>query len=474
MHRFPSKQSRPGAALLLALSLFACGGENAGSESLRPKSADKWYQRAQENFKGADVEEASDSVAKALAIVPADEEVRMLAARVSLARLEFSEALQHLKGIKGTEAAGLRGRALWYKGDLERAADQLEAMLNDPDIKDEWAKSIAKLARRGAGRIPFVLSGGLLAAVEMERISPDPNAPPTFIVDLEIDGEPALAMISTGVPELVLDRASRQEPSWVSLRFGKRIEVSDVPALTQDLSGISRELGAPIKALLGVNLLRHLNITMDYAGHQFVVRTFSPPPPPNATHLNVYYYRGGGMVLRSGVSADKTVSASLLVDTTMRFPIALDQGGWKKAGIDIKDLSPVSQDQPGIKQGTIPVLRLGAYDVQKVPGIYGAALTDLEKALTPLDLDGVLGAGLLAYFRVTMGDNGQSMWIEDNAAIQKMLNEMPAYPAPELEPPATLGIPGPQPGLLPEAPLPAPPTEKAAPKPKAPKNTPDR
>lgn len=472
------------AALLFSLSLAACGGAEGSSDSMRPKSADKWYQRAQQNFKSADVDEANDSVTKALSIIPADQEIRMLAARIALARLEFSEALQYLKGIKGTEAAGLRGRALWYKGDLERAADQLEAMLNDPDVKDEWAKSIAKLARRGAGRTPFTLSGGLLAALEMERISPDRDAPPTFIIELEIDGEPALAMISTGVPELVLDSSSRREPSWVSLRFGKRIEVSDVPALTQDLSGISRELGAPIKALLGVNLLRHLNITMDYAGHQFVVRTFSPPPPPNATHLNVYYYRGGGMVLRSGLSADKSIAASLLVDTTMRFPIALDQGGWKKAGLDIKDLTPIPQDpQQTLKQGVIPVVRLGAYDVPKVPGVYGPALTDVEKALTPLDLDGVVGAGLLAYFRITIGDGGQSMWIEDNSALQKMLEEIPSSlgaPNTGLEPPGTLGSPGLSPSNAPSpspAPAPAPPAEKspkAAPKPNSSKNTPDR
>ncbi len=473
MYKRLTQTFRTSTAALIALALAACGGAEGTSDSLRPKSADKWYQRAQQNFKTADVEEANDSVVKALSIIPADQEIRMLAARISLARLEFAEALQYLKGIKGTDAAGLRGRALWYKGDLERAADELEAMLNDPDVKDEWAKSIAKLARRGAGRTPFTLSGGLLAAIDMERVSPDREAPPTFIVELEIDGEPALAMISTGVPELVVDSNTRKEPSWVSLRFGKRIEVSDVPALTQDLSGISRELGVPIKALLGVNLLRHLNTTIDYGGHQFVVRTFSPPPPPNATHLNVYYYRGGGMVLRSGLSADKNISASLLIDTTMRFPVALDQAGWKKAGLDIKDLSPIPQDpQQSLKQGLIPLMRLGAYDIPKVPGVYGPALTDVEKALTPLDLDGVIGAGLLAYFRITMGDGGQSLWIEDNSVFQKMLEESlasPGIPNVGLEPPATLGKEPP-----PSAPAPSPAPEKSAPKPNTPKNTPDR
>jgi hypothetical protein len=414
----------------------------------RPQAADKWYRRAQQSFQSADVEEAHDSVAKALTIVPTDTDVRMLAARIALARLEFAESLRFLKGVKSTEAAGLRGRALWYKGDLEGAADELDAMLNDPEVKDEWAKGIAKLARRGAGRTPFALSGGLLAAVEMPHVSP---VVPFFVVPLEIDGDSALALISTGMAELVLDSATRQEPSWVSLRFGKRLEVSDVPALTQDLSGISRELGAPIKALLGVNLLRHLNVTIDYAGHQFVARNYEPPAPPNSTRINVHYYRGGGMVLKSGLTTDKSLEASLLIDTSMRFPVALDQGGWKKAGFNAKELKLIPEDpDQRLRQGVVPLIRLGAYDVPQVPGVFGPSLNEIEKVLTPLDLDGVLGAGLLAYFRITFGDSGRTMWIEDNAAVQKLLDD----PRGPLNMPEPAGGP---PAGSPLPPAPAPP-----------------
>ncbi len=47
----------------------------------------------------------------------------------------------------------------------------------------------------------------------------------------------------------------------------------DVPALAKDLSGISKQVNAPIKILLGVNLLRHLRPTIDSRkGSQFIVR----------------------------------------------------------------------------------------------------------------------------------------------------------------------------------------------------------
>ena len=219
LRRARPKASELASAALLAgslVALTACNGAATLEATARPKAANQWYERAQLHFKAADVEEAHDSVAKALTMVPSDVEVRMLAARIALARLEFAEALRFLKGVKSTEAAGLRGRALWYKGDLEAAADELEAMLNDPEVKDDWAKGIAKLARRGQGRTPFALSGGLLAAVEMPHVNP---VVPFFVVPLEIDGDSALAMISTGKGELVL----RQTDSGIAgtLKVGK-------------------------------------------------------------------------------------------------------------------------------------------------------------------------------------------------------------------------------------------------------------
>ena len=112
-------------------------------------------------------------------------------------------------------------------------------------------------------------------------------------------------MVATGTAEVTLDSAMRKEPSLVSLRFGGKIEVKDVPAMVQDLSGLSRQMNAPIKALLGVNLLRHANVTFDFIGGQFVVRTFSPPVPPNATRVPVFYVKGGGMVLRTAFRSEK-------------------------------------------------------------------------------------------------------------------------------------------------------------------------
>lgn len=434
----PARRLLVGFAMTAGLLLTGC--PTVGSvQTARPPTAEKWFQRAKEDYRSADVDDARDSIKRALAIVPNDPDVRTLAARISLAELDYAETLRLLKGIKGSTASGLRGRAYWYNGDLDAAADELDKLLEDPDIVDDWAKSITKLARQGTGRTPFALSGALLASTELPHVNP---YAPFFIVPVEIDGESALAMVATDSAEVALDNKTRSEPSWISIRFGGKLEVRDVPALTQDLSGISKQLGAPIKALLGVNLLRHLHATLDYEGHQFVARSFSPPQPPDATRVNLSYIRGGGMILRGKFGGDKGEPVSLLLNTSMNFPLALDEGGWKKAGIALKDLRLVPEDpDQKLRVGVVSSVHIGAFDIPRVEGVFGTPIDQVEKQIS-LDIDGIMGTGLLAPFRITFGDQGRMMWMEDPAVpLARMLAAMqnrPIGPDEELPP----GIPG--------------------------------
>ena len=75
-----------------------------------------------------------------------------------------------------------------------------------------------------------------------------------------------------------------------------------MPALSQDLSAITRQFGVPIKALIGAQLLRHAHATFDRRGDQFVVRRQDAPAPPDASRVPLYYLRGGGMLLRATVT----------------------------------------------------------------------------------------------------------------------------------------------------------------------------
>jgi hypothetical protein len=399
-----------GAAAVAAGAALACTPTVVGPEW--PPLAKKWFERAQASYHEVDFDDAALAIDNALRVEPHREEIRLLASRVALAELDYDRAIRSLEGLDSTEARSIRGRALWYSGQVDRAADELEQLVSDPEVRDPWAIEVAKLARRGAGRKPFQMSGGILAVCEMPLVGGN-----SFVVPLELDGEPVLGLVATGTAEVVVDSGSGREASWVSLRFGDRVEVQDVPALTKDLTGISRQLNAPIRLLLGVNLLRHLHPTVDFEGSQFIVRAFDPPPPPHATTLHMSYIRGGGMVFRTNLGADDRSAGSLLVDTAMQFPVALDDNGWRKAGVTLDSLKPVP-DGGRLKQGLLPRMLLGAFDVPKVPGVYGAPLEEFEKGLD-VDLDGLVGAGLLAAFRVTLADGGRALWLEDTTMVER-------------------------------------------------------
>lgn len=269
------------AAALSFSVLTGCAGRGAAAKW--PPEAKKWFDRGEHSYVTGDIEDARLSSENALRALPDEPSVRMLAARVAMAELHFERALEVLAGLPGAEAAGLRGRAHWYLGHLDQAAEELSVLTADPEIKDEWAKAALKLARSGRGRRPFEMSGGLVAAVEM------PAAGTAMLVPLELNGEPALAMVATDRAEAVIDSKAAKDGDWVSLRFSGRIEVSDVPVVAEDLSGLGREIGAPIKLLIGVHLLRKMRATIDVSGRQFVVRNYEPPPPPDATTVTPFF-----------------------------------------------------------------------------------------------------------------------------------------------------------------------------------------
>lgn len=393
-------------AVLVALALPACGASALGTEAEWPPLAKKWFERADASYRAGDIEDADYSVNNALKVDKDREEVRLLAARVALAELEYDRAIELLRGMTSSAARGTRSRALWYSGKIEAAADELEQLNADPEVRDTWAVEVAKLAHLGSGRKPFEISGALLAVTEMPQAGTW-----SFLVPVEINGSQALAMIATGTAEAAIDSSTGATSDWVSLRFGDRLEVRDVPAVAQDLSGISHQVNAPVKLLIGSNLLRHLNPTFDFGGSQFVVRSFEPPPPPSATTVKLTYVRGGGMLLRSPIGSEPTSpSISLLVDTSLSYPLALDSQGWSKAGVSAQSLTLISGSN-SLRQGVLPNLTLGAFPIPQVPGVAGLPMGELEKKLE-MNIDGMLGAGLLANFRVTLVDRGRTMWLE--------------------------------------------------------------
>jgi tetratricopeptide (TPR) repeat protein len=444
------------ALMLLASMPAACGGPDANTG--RAPLADKWLTRAKAAYKSGDIDDASTAIDGALKTAPRDAETRLLAARIALAKLEYSEAIKLSEGIPGSDALALRGRAYWYAGDIEKAADDLEEMLRDPNVKDNWAKEVAKLARRGQGRHPFAIEGAVVASVEM------PQAGPALVVPCELEGERILALVATAMGELMIDSSNRKEPAWVNLRFGEKLEVKDVPALTTDLSNISRQLGAPIKALIGVNALRHMHVTFDRRGSQFVVRKADPSAPPDASKVPLFYVRGGGMMMRAAVSNKDDGNALLFVDSSAFYPLALDDSALKRSGADLTQFRSEPGAPAAWKLGMLPYFKLGSLDLPQVPAMEGAPLGEYKNNFD-VDLAGVVGAGLLSAFRVTFGDDGRWLWLEiDPSLMGPQQGPGPQGPEPL---PAPGGPSGPPVGPAPAPTAPKTPVGPPKPAPKA-------
>ncbi len=453
-------------ALLLATiaSLAACGdGPDANSPN-RSQLAEKWLGRAKQSYRMGDAEDASVAIDGALKAAPKDPETRLLGARLALAKLDFEEAIKLTEGLQGSDARGVRGRAFWYAGDIERAADELEDMLRDPQVKDPWARDVAKLARRGHGRHPFQIEGGVVAAVEMAGAE---TGSPAMVVNCELDGERILALVATNFGELMIDSSSRKEPAWVNLRFGERLEVKDVPALTHDLSNVSRQLGATVKALLGVNVLRHMHATFDRRASQFVVRKSEPSAPPDASKMPIFYARGSAMMMRANVSAKNEGQTLLFVDTSAFYPLALEDALLKRSGADLSSFRPQPGAPASWKVGPLPFFKLGNVDLSQFPAVQGASWSDTKDAFD-VELGGVAGAGLMSLFRVTFADQGKFVWLELDPAMQAGMQGPPGHEGPAPGP----GAPGAPGAPEPEAPKGAP--QKPSPTPAAPKLEPPK
>jgi hypothetical protein len=81
-----------------------------------------------------------------------------------------------------------------------------------------------------------------------------------------------------------------------------------------------------------------------------------------------------------------------------------------------------------LRSGVLPSLRLGAFDVPHVPGLQGDGVVKERGEGLGVTVDGLLGSGLLATFRMTLIDGGRSMWLED-------------LPAEALQPPPPIVLP---------------------------------
>src|SRR6187402_2321281 len=109
-------------AVLSSSLVWGCAGAGAnGSDAEWPPISKRWFDRGDQSFRHGDLEDAESASENALRVTPAREEVRLLAARIALAKLEYARTVQVLQGLESNDARSLRGRAFWYAGEIDKA-----------------------------------------------------------------------------------------------------------------------------------------------------------------------------------------------------------------------------------------------------------------------------------------------------------------------------------------------------------------
>jgi hypothetical protein len=81
-------------AAVVSVALTACGMAATGAGAAWPPLAKKWFDRASASYRAGDIDDADYSVNNALKVAQGREEVRLLAARVALAELQYDRAVR--------------------------------------------------------------------------------------------------------------------------------------------------------------------------------------------------------------------------------------------------------------------------------------------------------------------------------------------------------------------------------------------
>jgi hypothetical protein len=188
-------------------------------------------------------------------------------------------------------------------------------------------------------------------------------------------------------------------------------ELGRVPFVTRDLAPIAEQLGTPILAVLGLDVLLRLRATLDGPGRRLLVRPGDdpgPPPPPGGVRFATF--SGSHLAVRARLGP--TVGGYVLVDSAGLFPLALVPEAVQALGVTAEDLEPVpGAPSPTVRQVALPQVGLGDVLLEQVPAIVGLAPADLGRAVGA-PLAGLVGELVLTRFAVRLDPDGRRLWIE--------------------------------------------------------------
>ena len=378
----------------------------------------------------------------ALAAAPHDAEIREMAARIALVRLDYPEVIRLTEGLNSTAAHGLRGRAFWFSGDLEHAADELEAKLSDPEVKDAWART--SLRSRGGRR------GGTRSRWRAASWPPSRcPAPSTASPSARPTSCPASSMASGSSRSSRRGRASScsTRTRGASRRGSTCDSIASRSKTCRPSSRTCRPSPADRRAHQGAHrVAAPAPRPRDDRprGDQFVVRRLDATPParrePGSPRLCARRRddaaappsprRDGGRRSRCWSTARVRSRCSCKTPPGRR-PGSTSQS---LAG-DSRRRRNQARHGPDLPAGRLRSRRR----CPPSPGPTSGSSRTGSTSTSP----GVVGADLLAFFRSTFADEGRFMWIEPDPTLVGP-EQRPAPPASAPPAPTAPGAPSPE------------------------------
>ncbi len=374
------------------LAAAACGATapGGGSPAVDPDDPRALTEEAALAWRALDPESAARSAERAVAAGGGTDALE-IAARANLALGRYDDAIDALERATSPHLRRLRARAQIGRGDFEAAARTLEG------DDDPWAESIRPaLAAMGARRAYRVR--GERAEVALEDL-------PLPVVRVRVDAVETLALIGSGAAETVLDPSVRATAGAIdALRVGD-LRIGPVPHTVRSLEAVREALGAPIGAVLGLDLLMRLHARLDGPGRRITLLTEPEPVPADATTTAFITPTGSFLAVEARLE-DRAVW--LTVDTAGIFPIALAPGVDAALGLEARDWQ-ASDAGPSLV--VLSAIRVGSLSIEELPVIRGV-LDEHHARAVGAPVAGSLGWGLLGQLVVRFDPDGRRLVFE--------------------------------------------------------------
>ena len=251
------------------------------------------------------------------------------------------------------------------------------------------------------------------------------NIDGTFLVDVEVNGVPAVFMLDTGAERTVLDWKFAQQCGLravgavdiqrpyssgeadvvlvTSLNLGA-VQHNSLEVMTDHLEAISAALGKHIDGVLGNDVLRNSVITLNYSSGLVTFGRLISKTQGFSTKL----HRVGD--LYSIFVEDKNVSLNFLLDTGTNFS-AISQNSWSKLGLDKASLvnGIRSSGASAASLGCMHNVKIGRLSYQNLPM---RVLPTMHSGLfSRPDIDGILGSDFLRHFKVSFDLKNEVLYL---------------------------------------------------------------